>query len=122
MAENKQYVLQEREKGNVYISEDVIASVASHALSEVEGIAGMSTKPGSEIIEMLGNKYWGKGIVVSVAENQEVSIDCNVVVCYGQSVVDVSHAAQTAVYNAVEAYSNLRISAININVCGIIRK
>ena len=42
MADNKQYVLQEREKGNVMISEDVIATIAAHAVSEVEGIAGLN--------------------------------------------------------------------------------
>ena len=60
MADNKQYVLQEREKGNVMISEDVIATIAAHAVSEVEGIAGLNVKPGAEFIEMLGKKFWGK--------------------------------------------------------------
>lgn len=122
MSENKQYILQEREKGNVLISEDVIATIAAHAVSEVEGIASLSVKPGAEIVEMLGKKFWGKGIVVSIGENQEVFIDCNVVLHYGQSVIAVSQAVQTAVYSAVESFANLTIGAVNVNVCGIVRQ
>ena len=122
MADNKQYVLQEREKGNVLISEDVIATIAAHAVGEVEGIAGLSVKPGAEIVEMLGKKFWGKGIVVSVGENQEVYIECNVILYYGQSVIAVSQAVQAAVYSAVESFANLTIGAVNVNVCGIVRQ
>ena len=122
MADNKQYVLQEREKGNVLISEDVIASIAAHAIAEVEGVASLSVKPGAEIIEILSKKSWGKGVVVTVGENQEVFVDCNIILYYGQSVIAVSQAAQAAVYSAVEAYTNLNIGAININVCGIVRQ
>lgn len=122
MADNKQYVLQEREKGNVLISEDVIATIAAHAVSEVEGIAGLNTKPGAELVEMLGKKFWGKGIAVSVGENQEVYIECNVILYYGQSVIAVSQAVQSAVYSAVESFANLTIGAVNVNVCGIVRQ
>ena len=122
MADNKQYVLQEREKGNVLISEDVIATIAAHAVGEVEGIASLSVKPGAEIVEMLGKKFWGRGIVVSVGENQEVYIECNVILYYGQSVIAVSQAVQAAVYSAVESFANLTIGAVNVNVCGIVRQ
>ena len=122
MADNKQYVLQEREKGNVLISEDVIAMIAAHAVSEVEGVAGLSVKPGAEIVEMLGKKFWGKGIVVSIGEEQEVNIDCNIIIYYGQSVLAVSQAVQSAVCSAVEAFTNVTIGAINANVCGIVRQ
>ena len=122
MADNKQYVLQEREKGNVLISEDVIATIAAHAVNEVEGIAGLNVKPGAEFVEMLGKKFWGKGIVVTVGENQEVYIECNVILYYGQSVITVSQAVQAAVYSAVESFANLTIGAVNVNVCGIVRQ
>lgn len=122
MADNKQYILQEREKGNVLISEDVIASIAAHAVNEVEGIAGLSIKPGVDIIEMLSKKSWIKGIKITVGTDQELYIDCNVVVVYGQNVVSVSKAAQEAVSTAVESFANVKVAATNINVCGIVRQ
>ena len=41
MAEYKQYISQAEENGNVLISEDVVAAIAEHAVSEVEGAAGI---------------------------------------------------------------------------------
>ena len=43
MADTKQYVTQEQEKGSVMISEDVIGAIVENTLGEVEGIAGLVT-------------------------------------------------------------------------------
>ena len=40
MAESKNYIVQPQEGGNILISEDVIASIASLAVREVEGVYG----------------------------------------------------------------------------------
>ena len=46
MAEYKQYITQIQENGNVMISEDVVATIVAHALSEVEGVGSLGVKPG----------------------------------------------------------------------------
>ena len=122
MAENKQYITQAQKHGTVKISEDVITAIVINSLSEIEGLAGLSAKPGADIAEMIGKKSWGKGIKITVLENNEISIDCNVTVCYGQSVVNVAKAVQIAVTNAVESMAGIKIAAINVNVCGIVRQ
>ena len=66
MADNKQYITQTQESGTVLISEDVVATIVSQAVSEVEGVVGMSTKPGADIADLLGKKNWGKGIRISI--------------------------------------------------------
>ena len=122
MADNKQYVKQVQTNGNVLISEDVIATIVAHAVTDVKGVVGLSTKPGADIAEFIGKKNWGKGIKVLVAEDNSVSIDCNVTICYGQSVVAVANAVQDAVTSALESMAGLVISAVNVNVCGIVRQ
>lgn len=121
MADSKQYILQAREKGNILISEDVIATIVEHAAESVEGVAGLSVKPGADIAEMIGKKAWGKGLKIVIGDNDELYIDCNINVSYGQSIVAVSQAVQTAVSSALESIANVKVGAININVCGIIR-
>ena len=54
MAENKQYITQAQENGTIMISEDVIVSIVNLAVAEVEGVAGLSTKPGADIVDMIG--------------------------------------------------------------------
>lgn len=122
MAENKQYITQHMDHGCVMISEDVVASIALHALNEIEGFAGMATKPGADIIDMIGKKNWGKGIKVTVTDNETLMIDCNVFLVYGHSVVTVAKNIQNAMISALEGTTGTKVEAVNVNVCGIIRK
>ena len=122
MAEYKQYVTQSQENGAVMISEDVIATIVAHAVEDVEGIVGLNVKPGADIIEMIGKKNWGKGLKITIADDETLSIDCNVNVAYGHSVVTVAKAVQESVANALESMAGVTIKAINVNVCGIVRQ
>ena len=122
MAENKQYILQAQENGNIMISEDVIATVVEQAVTEVEGVVGLNVKPGADIADMIGKRAWAKGMKITIAEDNSISIDCNVNIGYGQSVVTVAKSVQDAVTAALESTTGVRVTAININVCGIIRQ
>ena len=115
MAEYKQYITQTQPGGNVMISEDVVATIVEHTLTEVEGVV----KGGSEVV---GKKSWGKGLRIAIAEDNSVSIGCNVIVSYGESVVDVAKSVQEAVSNAVESVTGVSVKDVHVNVCGIVRK
>ena len=121
MAENKQYITQLLENGSVMISEDVIGTIFAHAVSEVEGVAGLSTKPGADIVDMIGKKNWGKGLKVVINDDETICVDCNININYGQSVVDVAKAAQEAIISALESMTGIKTSAVNVNVCGIVK-
>lgn len=121
MADNKQYITQHQENGTVIISEDVICTIVNQAVKEVEGVVGLAAKAGAEITELVGKKNWNKGMRVIVNDNA-VSIDCNVVVTYGQSVVAIAQSAQEAIVTAVESMTGVKIINVNVNVCGIVRK
>lgn len=122
MAENKQYITQKQENGSVMISEDVVATIALHTLSEIEGFAGLSTKPGADMMELIGKRSWGKGVKVTVTEEEALQIECNVLITYGQSVVDVAKNIQTTVAAALESTTGAKVVGVNVNVCGIVRK
>ena len=121
MAENKQYITQVQDNGTVLISEDVIMTIVAHAVEEVEGVVGLNVKPGADIVELIGKKNWGKGLKITIGEEDALTIDCNVNVAYGHSVVSVAGAVQTSVTNALESMAGVKIDAVNVNVCGIVR-
>ena len=121
MAENKQYITQAQENGTIMISEDVIVSIVNLAVAEVEGVAGLSTKPGADIVDMIGKKNWGKGLKVVINDDETICVDCNINIYYGQSVVDVAKAAQEAIISALESMTGIKTSAVNVNVCGIVK-
>jgi uncharacterized alkaline shock family protein YloU len=115
MAEYKQYITQAQENGSVMISEDVIATIVANALTEVEGVV----KGGSEVV---GKKHWGKGIRIAISEDNSLSVGCNIIVGYGESVVNVAKAVQENVAMAIESVTGVTVTDVNVNVCGIIRK
>lgn len=115
MAENKQYITQIQDNGTVMISEDVVATIVEHTLTEVEGVV----KGGAEVV---GKKSWGKGIRIAIAEDNSLTIGCNIVVAYGESVMDVAKAVQNAISNAVESVTGVTVTDVNVNICGIVRK
>ncbi len=115
MAEYKQYITQAQEGGSVMISEDVISTIVEHTLTEVEGVV----KGGTEVV---GKKHWGKGIRINIAEDNTLTLGCNIVVAYGESVIKVAKAVQDAIVNAVEDVTGVNVADVDVNVCGIARK
>ena len=87
-----------------------------------EGVDSISTKPGADIADMIGKKNWGKGLKITIGEEDVITVDCNITVAYGQSVVTVAGAVQTSVTNALESMAGVKIAAVNVNVCGIVRQ
>ena len=118
MADNKQYITHSQEHGTVLISEEVIAAIVIHALKDVEGVAGITSKL---TIDMVSPKNWSKGLKVVLSEGNDIKIDCNILVSYGQSVITVAQSAQDAIAAAVDSMTGVKPSAVNINVCGISR-
>lgn len=122
MAENKEYITQVQDNGSVMISEDVIATIALHTLGEVEGFAGLASKAGADIMDILNKKNWGKSVKVTISADDELSVECNVLVHYGYSVVAVAKQIQQNVCAALESTAGVKVLAVNVNVCGIVRK
>ena len=119
MADNKQYITQIQDHGTVMISEDVITTIVAHTIEEVEGVAGLSTKPGADIAEMIGKKNWGKGMKITIGEDDSLRVECNLILSYGQSVVAVAKAVQEAVTSALESTTGVKVACVYVNVCGI---
>lgn len=112
MSENKEYVSKNVERGNIHISEDVLAAMASMAIVEVEGVCGMSNAISTK-------KNIGKGVRVIISHDETVSFDCYVVALYGYSVLDVAKAVQEAVKTTVESTTGCRVSNVNVSISGI---
>ena len=55
------YVTNHTEKGDISISEDVITVMVNAAVSEIEGVAGLTNPTSNDIAELLGIKTPPKG-------------------------------------------------------------
>lgn len=110
MAESK-YITQIQENGAVIIAEEVLVSIIYHAVEEVDNVT-LSGKPG---------KNWGKGIKITILDDNQVEVVCYINVNYNQSVVSAAAATQEAVTTALESMAGVQVTNVNVNVCGIVR-
>ena len=115
MPEN--YITTQTEKGSINISEDVIATIAATAISEVDGIAGMSGSAGQELGELIGVRSIAKGIRIGF-EEETVLVDAAILVQQGRSITAIAEQAQKAISAAVESVTGLH-SVVNVHVNGV---
>lgn len=118
MSDAKEYVVQSVDKGTVNISEEVVAAIAALAISEVDGVYGLSSSFTADLKELLGKKNMSKGVKLTMDE-ETVTIECFVVVTYGIEIPAVAAKIQEAVTAAVEAMAGLKVAAVNVDICGI---
>ncbi len=107
-----------KEGDSIRISSEVIAVIAGIVSGDIPGIAGMSGGVVGGIAEKLGRRDLTKGIKVRINE-ERVTIDLNVIVDYGVSIVDATGKLKKEIRNNVEKSTGLKVEAININVLGI---
>ena len=118
MADNKEYLVQDEEKGSVLISEEVICTIAAAAVMEVEGVESLCTNIGSDLAEMLGMRNLGKGIKLGVADDS-VAIECAVILAYGYDIVSVAKNVQQSVSNAVESMTGFKVSKVDVSISAV---
>jgi uncharacterized alkaline shock family protein YloU len=105
--------------GKVVFAEDVVATIASLAASEVEGVYGMSGSTFEGLGEKLGKKNYTKGIKVEVG-TVECAVDMTLIVKYGYRIQDVCQNVQQAVKNAIENMTGLNVVEVNISVNSVV--
>ena len=115
MADNKDYMTRQEDMGAIQISEDVVASIAINAATEVDGVGGFMNANMSDI--MGGKKLTARGVRVEMDE--ELSVNLYIIVRYGSSVGDVAKKVQQVVFNALEGMTGFKVSAVNVHVGGI---
>lgn len=104
--------------GTVQIADDVVATIAGLAATEIDGVYAMSGNITNEIVGKLGVKNLSKGVKV-VVEEGEVFAELSITVEYGIDVVDVAKQVQNKVKAAIESMTGLTVSAVNVKIAGV---
>lgn len=106
--------------GTVKIHKNVIASIASLAASEIDGVKRIGGDFRSGILELMGNKS-SSAIKVIIDKNEEVRLEIPLIVKYGYNISEIAVKVQENVRNALEKMTNLSLKDVNINMQGIER-
>ena len=105
--------------GNIKISVDVVAKIASIAAKEIEGVAYMRSNFVNEVAQKLGAKKSGtQGVKVEITEDM-ATVDMYLVVDYGVKIPELAWNVQEKVKESVEAMTGLSVTAVNIHIEGI---
>lgn len=110
--------IQTGENGSIHISDEVVASIAALAATEVEGVSALSAGSGVDIGEWLGRKNLTKGVRVT-KEDSAVFLDVSLLVCYGFAIPSVARHVQETVKDAVESMTGLAVKEVGVHVCGV---
>ena len=112
------YITCREENGSINISEDVISGMVRTAVTEVEGVAGLSNTAGSEIAELIGLKTVTKGVKVQF-EDDRIVVDAIITVHYGSKIMEVARNVQEKVMNVIQSTTGLEKAEVNVHVSGI---
>ncbi|MFA5118221.1 MAG: Asp23/Gls24 family envelope stress response protein [Candidatus Omnitrophota bacterium] len=103
--------------GTISIHNNVIASIASVAANEIEGVKNIGTDLKSKLCYLLGKKT--SAIKVDIDTGGYVSVEIPLVIKYGCNIPEISNKVQENVRLALEKMTNLSVKNINITVQGI---
>ncbi len=108
----------EKEMGKIDISEDVIASIASLATMEVDGVVEMVGGLTKDIAAKLSKKYPAKGVKITSDDN-DISVDLFLVLKYGVQIQQVASQVQEKVKHSIEVMTGFNVVQVNVNVEGV---
>ena len=116
MPENKEYMTHQEELGTIQISEEVVASIASAAVLEVEDVTGLMSANVSDF--MGGKKMTSKGVKVEL-DGENIVVNLFIAVRYGSAIGEAAKKVQKAVHAALEGMTGFKVAAVNVHVGGI---
>lgn len=104
--------------GTIRIADEVVSTVAGLAAIDVDGIVALSGGWGTDLVEKLGRKNYGKGIKVEVADDQ-TKIDIFIIVEFGYPIPQVAQNVQKEIKLAVETMTGLTVSSVNVHIVSV---
>ena len=112
------YISCKAENGSINISEEVISTMVRTAITEIDGVAGISNTAGAELAELIGIKTASKGIKVQIVDDT-IKVDAIILVRYGCNIVNVAKEVQNSVTEAVQAITGIDKAEVNVHVSGV---
>lgn len=104
-------------EGSCIISEDVIASIACTAASEIPGVAGMAKRP----TDLRGIVSTAAPRAVKVTNNEhETVLDVYVNLKQGAKIQETAAKIQQSVKSAVQSMTGKPVTRINVHVEGMV--
>lgn len=107
------------EEGSLKISEDVVATIAGTAASDVKGVAGLSLRPLPNLKGIARRKPSHRAIRMEMHDGEAV-LDVFVNLYLGAHIPEVAVELQTRVKDAVQTMTGISVSKVHVHVAGVV--
>ena len=104
--------------GEVQIADEVVATIAGLAATEVKGVSATSGNVTNEIAGKLGKKNLSKGVKV-IVNPDAVSVDMALTLDYGFGIPETAKLVQEKVKLTIENMTGLQVKEVNIRIAGV---
>jgi len=109
----------ENSMGSVYISNDVISTIAGASAIECYGLVGMASKSAADgIVRLLKKENLDKGVKIHIEDNS-IIIDLYIIVQFGTKISVVANNIIEKVKYNVENQTGMTVKKVNINIEGV---
>ena len=105
--------------GNIEISPNAIATIASRAVNQSYGVVGMAARNVMDGIASTLTHDPRKGIDVRAHSDASVSIDLYVILEYGTNLASVSKTVANQVRYNVENIAGVPVEQVNVHIQGL---
>jgi|SRR3989338_1136009 len=106
--------------GLIKIHDNVIASIAAVASSEIEGVKAIGKGFGLGLSDLLAKKGIS-GISIEKDKSGEITVSIPLIIKYGFNIPETANKVQENVRNSLEKMTNISIKDINIKVQAVER-
>lgn len=108
------------ELGKVYVTNEVISTLAGSAALDCYGLVGMASRKQLKdgISEILGKENLSRGVEVR-RDKDRLEIDLYIIVSYGTKISVVANNVQTKVKYILNEVVGLHVDEVNIFVQGV---
>lgn len=108
--------------GTLYIEDQVINEYVTEEVLAIDGVSRLVGGVAESFSKNFLGRETGSSSIKITRDDNNVEININIIVFYGVNIPQLSYDIQTSVKSAVEEFTGLTVTAVNIEVEGIDRK
>ena len=109
---------QEQELGNITVSKEAVAVIASLETIKIKGVVGITSGHRGSSLNILSRKDLAKGVEVWMKPG-EAAITIPIITAYEVGIFKVAEEVQHKVKNAICSMTGLKVLKVDVNVQGI---
>lgn len=105
------------DRGEIRIANDVLTTLAGAAAANCFGVKGMAMRSVSDgLVHLLKREAMGKGVLVTLDEGGEITIELHIVVEYGVNIAALTKSIISEVRYKVENATGVQVRSVDVFV------